>query len=51
MSELPDLTLERWEATKDTLRLWTQIVGKVRLAAAPHWWHVTLYVDAPGLTT
>ncbi len=51
---LPDLTLESWEPTKDTLRLWTQIVGKVRMAAAPpqnHWWHVSLYVDARGLTT
>ena len=41
------LALERWEPTKDTLRLWTQIVGKVRLAVAPpqnHWWHVALYV-------
>ncbi len=35
MSELPSLALERWEPTKDTLRLWTQIVGKVRLAMAP----------------
>ncbi|MDQ3857714.1 MAG: DUF5996 family protein [Actinomycetota bacterium] len=54
MNELPDLGLERWEPTKDTLRLWTQIVGKVRMAVAPpqnHWWHVTLYVDARGLTT
>ena len=53
-AQLPDLALERWEPTKDTLRLWTQIVGKVRMATAPpqnHWWHVTLYVDARGLTT
>jgi hypothetical protein len=49
--ELPALPLEQWESTKETLRLWTQIVGKVRLATAPpqnHWWHVTLYVDRAG---
>ena len=52
--ELPALALEGWEATKDTLHLWVQIVGKVRLAStAPrnHWWHVPLYVDVRGLTT
>src|SRR5436309_5654949 len=51
---LPELPLEEWEATKNTLHLWVQIVGKVRLASsAPrnHWWHVPLYVDARGLTT
>ena len=44
---LPELPLESWETTKDTLHLWTQIVGKVRMATVPplnHWWHVTLYV-------
>ena len=54
MSELPELPLEPWEATKETLHLWTQIVGKVRLASAPpqnHWWNAPLYVDARGLTT
>lgn len=43
-----------WEGTRDTLHMWTQIVGKVRLALAPrvnHWWHTTLYVTARGLTT
>lgn len=38
----------------DTLRLWTQVVGKVRLASTPlvnHWWNVPLYVTARGLTT
>src|SRR5688572_25296866 len=52
--ELPELPLAGWEGTKDTLHLWSQIVGKVRMAAsAPrnHWWHVTLYVDVRGLTT
>ena len=51
---LPELPLEDWEATKTTLHLWSQIVGKVRMAStAPrnHWWHVTLYVDVRGLTT
>ena len=50
----PRLRLADWSATKETLHLWTQIVGKVRLALAPrvnHWWHVTLYVDTSGLTT
>jgi hypothetical protein len=50
----PELTLAPWEGTKDALHLWTQIVGKVRLALAPmvnHWWQVPLYVSARGLTT
>lgn len=51
---LPRLALEEWEDTKNTLHLWLQIVGKVRLAStAPrnHWWHAPLYVDVRGLTT
>ena len=50
----PSLTLSEWEATRDTLHMWTQVVGKVRLALAPmlnHWWQVPLYVTARGLTT
>jgi hypothetical protein len=50
----PELTLPSWPDTRDTLHMWTQIVGKVRLALAPmlnHWWQVTLYVSARGLTT
>ena len=50
-SSLPELPLAEWEATKTTLHLWTQIVGKVRLAStAPrnHWWHVPLYLDVRG---
>ena len=53
-SDLPDLPLESWAATKDTLHLWLQIVGKVKLAYAPprnHWWHVTLHLDTRGITT
>ena len=50
----PELPLEAWSDTLATLHLWTQIVGKVRLAQC-HWvnhsWHVTLYVTARGLTT
>ena len=51
---LPALPLEDWKPTKDTLHLWVQIVGKVRMASTPprnHWWHVPLYVDVRGLTT
>jgi hypothetical protein len=51
---LPELRLDQWERTKDTLHLWAQIVGKVRMAStAPrnHWWHVPLYVDVRGLST
>jgi uncharacterized protein DUF5996 len=54
MAAWPDLTLSRWEDTRDTLHLWTQIVGKVRLGLTPminHWWQVPLYVSARGLTT
>jgi hypothetical protein len=50
----PALPLDAWEETKDTLHLWTQVVGKVRLSLAPmvnHWWQVPLYVNARGLTT
>ena len=52
--DLPELHLEDWEATKTTLHLWVQIVGKVRMASTTprnHWWHVPLYVDVRGLTT
>ncbi len=54
MERLPELPLAEWRATEDTLHLWVQIVGKVRMAAsAPrnHWWHVPLYVGVRGLTT
>jgi hypothetical protein len=50
----PALPVAAWEATRDTLHLWTQIVGKVRLALEPwvnHSWQVPLYVNARGLTT
>ncbi len=51
---LPDLHLADWRATKDTLHLYGQIVGKIKLATTPprnHWWNVPLYVDVRGLTT
>jgi Family of unknown function (DUF5996) len=51
---LPALHLDDWRATKDTLHLYCQIVGKMRMTVTPprnHWWHVTLYVDSRGLTT
>lgn len=54
MGEWPNLTLTNWQDTRDTLHLWTQVVGKVRLALEPmanHWWQVPLYVSSRGLTT
>lgn len=51
---LPALPLTEWEAAKDTLHLWTQVVGKLKLPTTPsqnHWWNVTLHVGARGLTT
>jgi uncharacterized protein DUF5996 len=50
----PELTLSDWADTRDTLHMWLQVVGKVRLALEPmlnHWWQVPLYVSARGLTT
>src|SRR5215469_7737002 len=50
----PPLPLAEWQDTYATLHMWTQIVGKVRLAMSPHvnhWWEVPLYVNARGLTT
>ena len=50
----PELPTAAWRETYETLHLWTQIVGKIRLAPAPwlnHSWHVALYVTARGLTT
>jgi uncharacterized protein DUF5996 len=50
----PPLPLASWSATAATLHMWTQIVGKIRLALSPpvnHWWQVPLYVSARGLST
>lgn len=52
--QLPSLSLEEWEDTRDTLHLYFQIVGKIRMALTPkrnHWWHVTLYVNSTGWGT
>jgi uncharacterized protein DUF5996 len=51
---LPALPLDSWKETLETLHMWTQIVGKVRLKLCPlvnQWWNVPLYVTARGLTT
>jgi hypothetical protein len=51
---LPSLPLEQWKDTCATLHMWTQVIGKIRLAQSPplnHWWQVPLYVSARGLTT
>jgi hypothetical protein len=50
----PALQYENWKDTLETLHLWTQIVGKVRLSQTPwvnHSWHIPLYVTTSGLTT
>jgi hypothetical protein len=50
----PELAYAEWADTAATLHMWTQVVGKVRMALTPavnHWWHVPLYVSARGLTT
>src|SRR5450631_3858517 len=50
----PELNWSDWQSTADTLHMWTQIVGKTRLALSPlqaHWWNVPLYVSARGLST
>ncbi len=50
----PELPYKAWKDTLETLHLFTQVIGKIRLAQTPwmnHSWHVTLYVTARGLTT
>jgi hypothetical protein len=50
----PELPFAAWSDTCATLHMWTQVVGKLRLAATPlvnHWWNVPLYLTASGLTT
>ena len=50
----PPLPLNEWQDTYQTLHMWTQLVGKIRMTLSPplnHWWHATLYVNARGLTT
>lgn len=53
-SAWPELRVDEWTDTRDTLHMWTQIVGKVRMELTPlvnHWWNVPLYVSSRGLTT
>lgn len=53
-SDWPTLRIGDWKDSFETLHMWTQIVGKTRLALAPmqnHWWQVALYVSPRGLTT
>ncbi|HEY9496491.1 MAG TPA: DUF5996 family protein [Intrasporangium sp.] len=50
----PELPIDSWEPTRDTLTLWLQVVGKIRMARTPllnHWWNATLFVTSRGLTT
>jgi len=52
--EWPELPFSEWRDTCATLHMWTQVIGKIRLAQAPlinHWWQVPLYVTSRGLTT
>ena len=55
MTEIwPELEYAAWTDTRDTLQLWTQVIGKIRLVQTPwlnHSWHVALYLTARGLTT
>jgi hypothetical protein len=51
---LPALPLDSWRETLETVHMWTQIVGKVRLKLCPlvnQWWNVPFYVTARGMTT
>ncbi|HVB37639.1 MAG TPA: DUF5996 family protein [Vicinamibacterales bacterium] len=50
----PALPLASWQDTYETLHMWLQVVGKIRMARTPHvnhWWEVPLYVTSRGLTT
>jgi hypothetical protein len=50
----PELPVADWQPTRDTLTLWLQVVGKIRIARTPllnHWWNAPLYLTARGLTT
>ncbi len=50
----PALPWQDWQETCVTIHMWSQIIGKIRLALAPmvnHWWQVPLYLTARGLTT
>lgn len=50
----PEMPLYAWRPTKNTLHLYLQVVGKIRLTTHPrinHWWHVPLYISPRGLAT
>lgn len=50
----PELRVEDWEPTRDTLTLWLQVVGKIRIARTPllnHWWNAPLYLTSRGVST
>jgi hypothetical protein len=50
----PSLPYDAWKDTYETLHMWMQVVGKIRLTLSPpvnHWWQSTLYVTPRGLTT
>jgi len=54
METWPELPYDAWKETRDTLHLWTQIVGKVKLELCPflnQWWEVTFHLTARGLNT
>src|SRR5690606_33685979 len=53
-SNWPEITYEKGKASFDTLHMWTQIVGKIKLALLPwlnHSWHLTLHITPYGLST
>ena len=53
-SLFPDLTLANWQASRDTIHIYSRLLGKVRQAKTPrqkHWWHISLQLTATGLTT
>src|SRR5271166_6428940 len=53
-TDWPALRLSAWKSTCETLHLWTQVIGKIRMTLTPwlnHSWHVPLYVTARGLAT
>jgi hypothetical protein len=50
----PALRVDSWKPTRDTVHMWTQIVGKIKMTLSPplnHWWHAALYVSSRGLAT
>jgi hypothetical protein len=54
LDEWPELPYEGWQKTRDTLHMYTQVIGKLRLALSPfepQWANVPLYVSVRGLTT